>query len=102
VLECGFDAVGDEREGGASILPNRLAGVVGDDKDRHVEGRFISPPTVPGVISPCAANTRGAELLVPPYNSRPVLELLTEMPGLAVVQAISACTEWLLAWVPKG
>lgn len=52
--------------------------------------------------SPLPPEVRGAEFLVPPYDSRPVLELLTEMPRLAVVQAISAGTEWLLPWVPDG
>ena len=43
-LEGGSDSVGDEREAGASLLGNRLAGVVGDDEDRHVERRIVPPP----------------------------------------------------------
>lgn len=52
--------------------------------------------------SPLPAAIRGVEFLVPPYDSRPVLELLAQMPKLTVVQAISAGTEWLLPWVPEG
>ncbi|HEY7830786.1 MAG TPA: 2-hydroxyacid dehydrogenase [Solirubrobacteraceae bacterium] len=43
-----------------------------------------------------------AEFLVPPYDSPAVLQLLGQMPRLAVVQAISAGTESLLPWIPKG
>jgi phosphoglycerate dehydrogenase-like enzyme len=52
--------------------------------------------------APPPAQIREAEFLVPPYASRPVLELLARMPKLAVVQAISAGVEWLLPWVPEG
>lgn len=51
---------------------------------------------------PLPSDMRDAELLVPPYNTVPVLELLREMPTLRVVQAISAGVEWLLPWVPDG
>jgi hypothetical protein len=54
LLESGFDAVGDEGESGASFLRDRLASVVGDDEDRHMEGRVVSPPAAPGLISPRA------------------------------------------------
>ena len=43
-----------------------------------------------------------AEFLIPPYDSHPVLQLLGQMPKLAVVQAISAGTDWLLPSVPPG
>ncbi|HEY7952688.1 MAG TPA: 2-hydroxyacid dehydrogenase [Solirubrobacteraceae bacterium] len=52
--------------------------------------------------SPPPPAIREAEFLVPPYDARPVLELLGQMPRLKVVQAISAGTEWLLPWVPEG
>jgi phosphoglycerate dehydrogenase-like enzyme len=45
---------------------------------------------------------RGAEFLVAPFDCRPVLELIAEMPRLTVVQAISAGVESLLPWVPDG
>jgi phosphoglycerate dehydrogenase-like enzyme len=48
------------------------------------------------------AEIHGAEFLVPPFDCRPVLELIAEMPRLAVVQAISAGIESLLPWVPDG
>lgn len=43
-----------------------------------------------------------AEFLVPPYGARAVLESLSRMPALKVVQAISAGVEWLLPSVPSG
>lgn len=43
-----------------------------------------------------------AELLVPPFGCKPVLELIAQMPKLAVVQAISAGTDRLEPWIPKG
>lgn len=52
--------------------------------------------------SPLPWEIREAEFLVPPYDSHPVLEMLGQMPGLRVVQAISAGTEWLLPSVPEG
>jgi phosphoglycerate dehydrogenase-like enzyme len=48
------------------------------------------------------AEIRDAEFLVPPYDNPAVLELLAQMPRLAVVQAISAGTEHLLPWVPAA
>jgi phosphoglycerate dehydrogenase-like enzyme len=45
---------------------------------------------------------RDAEFLVPPYGSQALLELLGDMPRLAVVQAASAGTDWLAAFVPDG
>ena len=41
-----LDAVGDEVEGGAALHLERLALVVGEDEDRHVEGRVLAPPAV--------------------------------------------------------
>ena len=38
LLERGLDAVGDEGEGRSSLLGHRLAGVVGEDEHRVVEG----------------------------------------------------------------
>jgi hypothetical protein len=58
--ERGFDSLGHEREGGVRKR-QRLALVVGDDVDGHVEGRIVAPPTVPGIVAPGAAFGR-AEL----------------------------------------
>jgi phosphoglycerate dehydrogenase-like enzyme len=52
--------------------------------------------------SPPPQEMREAEFLVPPFDSPAVLQMLAQMPMLAVVQAISAGTDWLLPWVPKG
>lgn len=43
-----------------------------------------------------------AELVVPPVRSQALLEMLGEMPNLAVLQAASAGTDWLKPWVPDG
>jgi phosphoglycerate dehydrogenase-like enzyme len=43
-----------------------------------------------------------AELLVPPYGSRRVLEALPKMDQLRVIQANSSGVEWLLPHVPAG
>jgi len=42
LLEGGLDAVGNEREGRASLLGHWLASVVGDDEERHVEGHTVA------------------------------------------------------------
>jgi hypothetical protein len=52
--------------------------------------------------APLPANIRGAERLVPPYNSRPVLELLTEMPGLAVVKRSPPARSGFSLGSPRG
>jgi phosphoglycerate dehydrogenase-like enzyme len=76
---------------------------------RDREQRHSLGPLPPGVAlhliphdAPPPARICEAELLVPPYDYRPVLELMARMPKLAVVQAISAGVEWLLPWVPEG
>ena len=43
-----------------------------------------------------------AEFLVPPSGDHRVLELLGEMPGLRVLQTLSAGVDWLLPLVPSG
>jgi phosphoglycerate dehydrogenase-like enzyme len=50
--------------------------------------------------SPPPAEIIDAEFLVPPQDAA-VLEMLPRMPRLAVVQTISAGTDWLLRWVPR-
>jgi phosphoglycerate dehydrogenase-like enzyme len=74
-----------------------------DRPERHCLGALPQEVEL-GLIPdgrPLPAEVRRAEFLVPPYDSRPVLEILREMPRLAAVQAISAGTEWLLPWVPE-
>ncbi len=51
--------------------------------------------------SPPPEGILDAEFLVPPQGAA-VLELLPQMPRLAVVQTVSAGTDWLLPWVPRG
>lgn len=43
-----------------------------------------------------------AEFLVPPFGSRRVLEALSRMPELRVIQANSSGVDWLLPSVPPG
>jgi hypothetical protein len=47
LLEGALDAVLDEGEGRPSLLDERIAGAVGKDEDRLVEGRFVSPGPSP-------------------------------------------------------
>jgi hypothetical protein len=51
---AGFDPVDDEVEGGASLHLDGVAGVVGEDVDRVVEGWLVTPPAVPRVLPPGA------------------------------------------------
>jgi len=51
---------------------------------------------------PLPAEIRDAELLVPAERSPELLELLGEMPRLAVIQTVSAGVDWLLPSVPPG
>jgi phosphoglycerate dehydrogenase-like enzyme len=44
----------------------------------------------------------GAEFLVPGAGDRRVLEVLGQMPGLRVIQTLSAGIDWLLPFVPAG
>jgi phosphoglycerate dehydrogenase-like enzyme len=44
----------------------------------------------------------GAEFLVPGAGDRRVLEVLGQMPGLRVIQTLSAGVDWLLPSVPTG
>src|SRR6476620_6106692 len=46
------NSFGDEVKGCAALHLNRLAGVVRDNEDRHVERRIVAPPTIPRLISP--------------------------------------------------
>ncbi len=42
------------------------------------------------------------EVLVPPYRSRRVLEALSDMSGLRLIQALESGVEWLLPHAPDG
>ena len=67
------DAFGDEVEGRAALHFERIAGVMRKDEDGHVEGRILSPPAVPGTVSP---RTVAAAKHVAAHDGRPdVLEV---------------------------
>jgi len=75
-----------------------------DSDQRHAVGSLpgevelrVIPPD-----SPPPDEIRDARFVVPPQGPHPVLGLLARMPRLAVVQAASAGTEWLLPWVPEN
>jgi phosphoglycerate dehydrogenase-like enzyme len=70
----------------------RSLGSLPDGVELHLIPRDSPPPQ----------EMRDAEFLVPPFDSPAVLQMLSQMPRLAVVQAISAGTDWLLPWVPEG
>jgi len=42
------------------------------------------------------------EVLVPPYRSRTVLDALSEMPALRLIQTLESGVDWLLPFVPPG
>ena len=46
LLDRRADAAGDEVERRAALLDERLALVMGEDEDGHVEGRIVAPPGV--------------------------------------------------------
>ena len=52
LLERGVDAVGDEVEGRAALHLERRARVVRQHEHRHVVGRVVAPPALPGVVGP--------------------------------------------------
>src|SRR5512132_33664 len=52
LLECRLDSIRDEVKGGSALHLQRLARVVGENEDRVVEGRVVSPPALPGVVAP--------------------------------------------------
>jgi len=75
-----------------------------DSDQRHAVGSLpgevelrVIPPD-----SPPPDEIRDARFVVPSQGPHPVLGLLARMPRLAVVQAASAGTEWLLPWVPEN
>jgi phosphoglycerate dehydrogenase-like enzyme len=65
-------------------------GPLPDGVELHLIPRDDSPPRA----------MLDAEFLVPPVDSPAVLAMLAHMPNLAVVQAVSAGTDWLLPSVP--
>ena len=67
-------------------------GLLPDRVELHWSPRDTMPPP----------EIRDAELLVPAERSHELLELLGDMPRLAVVQTVSAGVDWLLPWVPEG
>jgi phosphoglycerate dehydrogenase-like enzyme len=76
---------------------------------RDGPGREAVDPLPPGVElrlvpgeGPLPPEFYGAEFLVPPYDSRRVLEALPKMEELRVIQANSSGVEWLLPYVPAG
>jgi len=42
------------------------------------------------------------QVLVPPYGSRAVLDALSEMPALRLIQTLESGVDWLLPSVPPG
>src|ERR1700735_4329961 len=71
LLKRRLDAVAREEEGGAALLGQRLAGVMGEHEHGCVEGRVLAPPALPGALTPRAsssaehasAHDRGADVL---------------------------------------
>src|SRR5262245_14900810 len=72
-LERRVNAFGHKIKGRSSLHVKRLAWVMGDDKDRHVKGRILSPPAVPWIFFPGAITT--AKLATPHYFCPDVLKM---------------------------
>src|SRR5438105_5031351 len=45
-----FDSIGHKVERGATVHHERVARVMGEDKDRDVVGRIVAPPTGPALV----------------------------------------------------
>jgi hypothetical protein len=56
-----FDAIGDEGVGRSSLHDQGLAGMVGDDEDRHAKGRVVPPRHHP-VVEHASAHHRSADV----------------------------------------
>jgi len=77
-------------------IPDRAGhDAVGELPDGVSLGLIPSDGEMPGAIL-------DAEFLVPGAGDRRVLKLLAEMPGLRVIQTLSAGVDWLLPFVPSG
>jgi hypothetical protein len=51
-LKRHIDSFGDEVKSCSTLHLKRIAGVMGENEDRHMKRRIFSPPTVPGIIPP--------------------------------------------------
>src|SRR6202051_5100201 len=52
----GLDAIGHEVKDGAALHLDRRARMMGQDEHRHVVRRIVSPPALPGMVGPLAAD----------------------------------------------
>ena len=76
-LQGGLDSVGDEGEGRVRE-GQRLPLVVGEDEDRLVEGRVVTPPAPPWIVAPGAAG--GRTELAPTHDLGADVRLLLAPP----------------------
>src|SRR5438876_11828282 len=51
-----LDAIGDEMKDRAALHDNRFAGMMRQDKNRHVIGWVVSPPSFPALVGPSSTN----------------------------------------------
>src|SRR5258708_7539289 len=56
LFKCGMNTIGDEVECSSSAHGDRCARVIGENKDRGVIRRIVSPPALPCVVGPGAAD----------------------------------------------
>ena len=83
-----LDPVGDEVEGRPALHLQRLALVVGEDEDRHVEGRVLAPPAAPGLVPGAGA---AAEHVAPHQHRADVLHrLFDDLAGGVDLAALAA------------
>src|SRR6266540_246594 len=90
LLEGGLDALSDEGEGRVGE-GQRLALVMGEDEDGHVERRVLAPPAGPGIVAPgpalgrtelAAAHDLGADVVVGLLEDGRVLIDLAAVPAV--------------------
>ena len=72
LFQCGLDAVGDEEEICAALHPDGFARMMREYIDRRVIRRFFTPPALPALIRPRAAD--GAEHIAPENPGADILE----------------------------
>src|ERR1700730_716232 len=56
LFQCRLDAIGYEMKDGATLHLDRRARMMRQDEHRHVVGRVVSPPALPGIVGPRAAD----------------------------------------------
>ena len=94
-LQRYVDSFGDKVEGGLSLHRERFAGVMSQDEDGRVKWWILSPPAVPGIVSPSAITT--AEHVAAHDGCPDVLE----MPSDDVVVRTGPVAPRSIPWIAR-